>query len=106
MAEDIDVSTRNILSKNSISISVNVLNQRINLLVEQFATIGRLAKINGYTRTLAANQPLVGFSVREKSVGLAHVDFSRLLFLLLGDVATTCRKHQSLEHTARGTVSN
>jgi len=84
MAEDIDVSTRNILSKNSISISLNVLNQRINLLVEQFATIGRLAKINGYTRTLAANQPLVGFSVREKSVSLAHVDFSRLLFLLLG----------------------
>ena len=64
--------------------AINILNQRINLLVQQFATIGRLAKTNGHTRILAAHQPLVGFAVSEKSVGLAHVDFRRLLFLLLG----------------------
>jgi len=41
---------RNILSENSISISINILNQRKNFLVRQFAKIGKQAKISRLTK--------------------------------------------------------
>src|SRR5262249_24329540 len=49
-ADDIYVRMRNILSENSISISINILNQRKNFLVRQFAKIGRQVKINRLTK--------------------------------------------------------